>query len=166
MFHPQSKDLLMMYHCEINKVLGTTLVDTGATRNYISARYAKKANLRFSRGDANSLRNIRLPNGQNMTILGQCEFELKMSQWTGTVVATILDLEADFDVVFGLSWHRQWKPLADWDTLDMFINTPEGAQRIVHKYGYVKRLMNAPILTSLEDWPVDFKCQCDLASGR
>ena len=66
----------------------------------------KKANLRFSRDDANSLRNIRLLNGQNMTILGQCEFELKMSE-SGTVIVTILDLEADFDVVFGLSWHRQ-----------------------------------------------------------
>src|SRR5436305_1387493 len=148
-------NVLMMYHCEINKVLGTTLVNMGATRNYISARYAKRENLRFSRGDANSLRNIRLPNGQNMKILGQCEFELKMSEWTGTVVATILDLEADFDVILGLSWHCQWKPLADWDTLDMFINTPEGAQRIVHKYGDVKRLLNALILTSLEDWPAD-----------
>ena len=36
-------NVLMMYHCEINKVLGTTLIDTGATRNYISARYAKKS---------------------------------------------------------------------------------------------------------------------------
>src|SRR5213078_1450636 len=94
-----------------------------------------KANLRFRRGDANSLDSIRLPNGQAMKILGQCEFELKMSEWTGTVVATILDLEAEFDVVLGVSWHRQWKPLADWDTLDMFINTPEGALRIMHKFG-------------------------------
>ena len=70
-----------------------------------------------------------------MKILGQCEFELTMSNWTGMVVATVLDLDAEFDVVLGLSWHRQWKPLADWDTLDMFINTAEGARRIVHKLG-------------------------------
>ena len=79
----------MMYHCKVGKVQGTVLADTGATKNYISARYA---NLRFRRVDASSLRSIRLPNGQDMKILGQCEFELKMSERTGTVVTTILDL--------------------------------------------------------------------------
>jgi hypothetical protein len=33
----------MMYHCKFNKVLGTALADTGATKNYISARYTKRA---------------------------------------------------------------------------------------------------------------------------
>src|SRR5437762_9181797 len=93
-----------------------------------------------------------------MKILGQCEFELKMSEWTGTVVATILDLEAEFDVVLGVSWHRQWKPLADWDTLDMFINTPEGALRIMHKFGISDvRLPVAHRLTVLEDWPEELR---------
>src|SRR5436309_3377949 len=76
-----------------------------------------------------------------------------MSEWTGTVVATVLDLEADFDVVLGMSWHLQWKPLYDWETLDVFVNAPEGAKSIVHKFGFVKRLVNGPILTSLADWP-------------
>ena len=131
----ERSNILVMYHCEIGKVPGTALADTGATKNYISARYAKSANLRFRTGNADSLRSVRLPNGQDMKILGQCEFELTMSEWTGTVVATILDLDADFDIVLGLSWHRQWKPLSDWDTLDMFINILEGALRIAHKYG-------------------------------
>ena len=132
----RTSNILMMYHCEVGKVSGTMLTDTGATKNYVSARYAKKANLPFNKGvNADSLCSIRLPNGQDMRILGQCEFELKMSEWTGTVVATILDLEADFDVILGLSWHHQWKPLVDWDTPDMFVNAPEGALRIVHKFG-------------------------------
>ena len=161
-------DVLMMYHCEVNKVQGTMLADTGANKNYISARYAKKANLRFRRGDANSLRSIRLPNGQDMKILGLCEFELKMSEWTGTVVATILDLEADFDVVLGMEWHRQWKPLADWDTLDMFVNTPEGALRIVHKLGISDvRLSLAHRLTLLGDWPEELRsCEISLAEAE
>ncbi len=70
------------------------------------------------------------------------------------MVAIILDLETDFDVILGMSWHRQWKPLADWDTLDMFINTPEDALRIVHKLGISDvRLLIAHRLTLLEDWP-------------
>lgn len=42
--------ILIMYHCEINKMQGTVLADIGASRNYVSARYAMKANLRFTRG--------------------------------------------------------------------------------------------------------------------
>src|SRR4030095_1745483 len=94
----------MYYHCELNKVQGTTtLADTAATRNYISHK-------------------ISLPNGQNMEVLGQCEFELKLSEWSRMVVATVLELDADFDIVLGLSWHRQWKPLPEWDTWDMCVN--------------------------------------------
>jgi Retroviral aspartyl protease len=95
---------LMLYHCEANKVRGTALLDTGATKNYISRRYAERANLKFMRmGDSQC--SIRLPSGKLMRILGYCEFELKLSEWTGTVIAAILDLDADFDVILGLSWH-------------------------------------------------------------
>ena len=47
--------------------------------------------------------SVRMPNGWNMKSLEQCEFELAMSEWTETVYATVIDLEADFDVVFGMS---------------------------------------------------------------
>ena len=39
------KDSLMYYHCEINKVQGTALADTGVMGTYISHKYAEKANL-------------------------------------------------------------------------------------------------------------------------
>ena len=77
--HDHSK-ILMIYHCEVKKVSSTALADIGATRNYISARYVKKTNLRFSRSDANSLRSVRLSNEQDMKVLDLCEFELKMSK--------------------------------------------------------------------------------------
>ena len=44
----------------------------------------------------------------------------------------------------------------------MFINTSGDAQRIVDKYDYVNRLMNAPILISLEDWSVDLSANAIL----
>jgi len=37
------------------------------------------------------------------------------------------------DVILGLSWYRQWKPIPDWEILDMLISTPQGVQRIKHK---------------------------------
>jgi hypothetical protein len=58
-----------------------------------------------------------------------------MSERTGTVVVTVLDLEADFDLILRMSWHRRWAPLMDWDTLDMFANTSEGVAGIAHKLG-------------------------------
>jgi len=71
---------------------------------------------------------VRLVNGQDTKILGECKFMLEMSEWTGMVHATVFDLEADLDIVLGTSWHLQWKPLYDWETLDVFVITPEGVQ--------------------------------------
>ena len=78
----------MIYNCEVSQVPGTMLTNMGATKNYVSARYAKKANLHFNKGvNADSqVGSIRLPNGQDLKILGRCEFELKMSEWTGMAV--------------------------------------------------------------------------------
>jgi hypothetical protein len=64
-----------------------------------------------------------------------------MGEWEGWIQATILDIKAEFDVILGLSWYRQWKPVPDWDTLDMFVSTPTGVQRIEHK---LKAEMNMP----------------------
>ena len=84
-------DFLLMYHYEINVRDGTVLLDTRAMKNYISRRFAEAANLKF-KGTA-ELRSVRLPNGQDMKVLGQCEFKLGMSEWTGTVHMTVLDLQ-------------------------------------------------------------------------
>ena len=132
------------------------LFNTKVIKNYIFRRFAEKVNLKF-REYSLTLCSVKLLNDQIMKILSECEFTLTMSEWTGTMVAIVLDLEADFDVVLGMSWHLQWKPLYDWETLDVFVNAPEGAKRIVHKFGFVKRLVNGPILTSLADWPEDLQ---------
>src|SRR5216110_3227951 len=122
----------MMYDCEVNKHKGTALGDIGATLTYISGDYAKHANIRFIK-EASLSKAVHLPNGNKMEILGYCEFLMTMGEWSGWVQATILDLKAEFDVILGLNWFRQWKPLPDWDTLDMLVPKPEGVWRIEHK---------------------------------
>src|SRR5271169_4372616 len=149
------KDVLLMYHCILNKVRGTTLLDTGATRNYISRKFAEKANIKFK--DTTELRNVRLPSGQDMKILGKCEFKLEMSEWSGMVEAIVLDLDAEFDIILGMLWHLQWEPLHDWKTLDVYVNDLNGAKRIVHKFGAVRRLLETPVLTAMEDWPDELR---------
>ena len=51
-----------------------------------------------------------------------------MSEWTGTVRATVLDLEADFDIVLCMLWHLQWKPLYDRETLAL-LSIPQRVHR-------------------------------------
>jgi hypothetical protein len=76
---PSRKDLiLMMYNCEVNGLKGTALGDPGATMTYISSDYAKKANIRFL--EKSKSRAVQLPNGNEMQILGYCEFLLKMGE--------------------------------------------------------------------------------------
>ena len=148
--HNRQKDILLKYHCEINKRKGTVLLDTGAIKNYISRRFAEKVNLKF-RGYSSTLRSVKLLNDQIMKILNECEFMLIMSKWTNTVIVTVLNLKTNFDVILDMSWHLQWKPLYDWETLDVFVNASEDIKRIVHKFDFVKRLVNESILTSLAD---------------
>ena len=126
------KDLmLMMYDCEVNRVQGTALADTGATLNYISSDYASRSNIPFL--EKCSARSVQLPSGDKMNVLGHCTFLMTMGEWSGRVQATILDIKAEFDVILGLSWHCEWRPVPDWDSLDMLISTAEGVHRIEHK---------------------------------
>ena len=41
--------------------------------------------------------------------------------------------------------------------MDLYVNTPKGAKRIIHKFGAVRRLLEAPVLTAMEDWPPELK---------
>jgi Retroviral aspartyl protease len=147
------KDILMMHHCIVNGRGGSALLDTGATKNYISRHFAEKANLKFKGTVKSKSRMVKLPNGQYIKVLGECEFELGMSEWAEVVKVTVLDLDMDFDIVLGM----QWKPMYDWETLDVVINAPDGAQRIVHKFGSGVRewLLEAPGLMTLEEWPAE-----------
>ena len=73
------RNVLLMYHCETNNVQGTALLDTGAIRNYISRKFAEKANLKF-RDTAELQQCVNLPNGHDIKILGHCKFKLRLSE--------------------------------------------------------------------------------------
>jgi hypothetical protein len=153
---------------------GVVLLDTGAIKNYISAEYAKRANIKFL--DKSESRTVALPNGGTMKVLGQCKVDVKISEWEGTVEVTILDMQADFDLVLGMGWHLQWKPVPDWNTLDWFVNAPDGAKRIEFNpdlNGNVKildkdsaakkpkRIARKPLrLTAMEEYREDLAFTC------
>jgi len=90
-----------MFPCTVaGSSLGVALLDNGATCNYVSLVYAKRARLRIQElSDKPNL--VRLPNGQQMKVYGTTKFDLKISEWRGKVKAKVLELEADLDVVLG-----------------------------------------------------------------
>src|SRR5437762_2453175 len=77
-----------------------TLMDTDATRNYISRRFATQAGLSYK--GVSTSKMVRLSNGQTMQVFGTTRFEMEMSEWKGPVKATVIKLDADFHVVLGM----------------------------------------------------------------
>jgi hypothetical protein len=126
----QQKNTLMVYQCQVNRRNGRAMTDTGATRVFISKKYALATNVKWLQKD--KFHNVKLPNGDTIKVLGNCEFELQLSEWSGPVQATIIDIDADFDIVLGLDWFKQVRPVPDWTTLDWFVPVEGGTLRIEH----------------------------------
>src|SRR5947199_484606 len=84
---------LAMFPCSIDRTLGIAMLDTGATRIYISLEYAKSIGLRIY--ESPDAQVVRVPNGQAMRVHGETEFTLQISEWRGKVNATVLDMKTD-----------------------------------------------------------------------
>ncbi len=121
-----------MFPCSIDGgSFGIALLDDGAARNFVSLSYAKRARLRIQ-GFVEEPKPIHLPNGQVMKIYGTTEFDLEMSEWKGKVRAWVLDIQANFDIVLGMEWHREWEPIPNWKKLEFTVETKQGTKRIRH----------------------------------
>ena len=144
----ERKSELMTYKCMINSCHGRAMTDTGASLNFISSSHAMRVGVKFLQKE--DARDVLLPNGQIMKVLGVCEFEIQMTKWKGRIRATIVDIQVDFDVVLGLEWFRLYRPIPDWSTLDWYINMPDGALLIAHDSDVEVQQHNS-ILTSLQE---------------
>jgi Retroviral aspartyl protease len=129
----QRRDSLMLYDCQINNCHGTVLTDCAATKNFISKDFALKSNVKFRKNTKPC--TVKLPNGETMQVLGDCLLEITLSEWTGIVRATIIDMKADFDIVLGLEWMVEVQPIPDWATFDWYIPSIAGTLRIAHRSG-------------------------------
>ena len=94
-----------MFSCIIRNKHGIALLDTDATRNYISRAYAKQIGLSIN---SSPIDVVNLPNGQVMRVYGIVEFEMDISEWRGKITIMILDMHAIFDVVLGMEWILEW----------------------------------------------------------
>ena len=79
-------------------------MDTGATKNYVSRLFAQKAGARIEQFEV--AKQVALAGGQRMAVYGKCKIPVQISGWQGTVEAIVMDLDAEFDLVLGMEWHR------------------------------------------------------------
>jgi len=73
--------------------------------------FALRSNVKFLKNT--KPRNLKLPNGETMQVLGNCQFEIKLCESTGIVRAIIIDTKADFDIILGLEWMAEVQPIPD-----------------------------------------------------
>ena len=118
---------LAMFSCIIRNKHGIALLDTDATRNYISRAYAKQIGLSIN---SSPIDVVNLPNGQVMRVYGIVEFEMDISEWRGKITIMILDMHAIFDVVLGMEWILEWDSRSDWKKLEFIIESFTGMKRI------------------------------------
>ena len=72
---------LALFPCAIDRCMGIAFLDYGATRNYISRAYAKRARLEIRQDAVN--RSVRMLNGQTMRVYGTAEIVLDIAEWVG-----------------------------------------------------------------------------------
>ena len=42
----------------------------------------------------------------------------------------MLDMQADFDIVLGMSWFQEWDPAPNWKKLEFTVETQDGIKHI------------------------------------
>ena len=105
------------YSCSIENQTGKSIFDTGAIhQNYISHSFFEKLGLPLAMA-VGKRRAAKLPNGQIMTVHGTIELPVQLSEWQGTVKFCVLEMDADFDLILGLPWHKENRPQVHWDSM-------------------------------------------------
>jgi len=105
----------MFHSFQCQEKEGLCMFDTGAiNKNYISKKFFKTLSLPLH---TTVERNAKLPNGQIMKVYGTSVLPLHLSEWHGNVQVNVIDLDADFDIILGLPWHKEHRPWIHWDTM-------------------------------------------------
>ncbi len=105
------------YSCSIENQTGKGIFDTGAIhQNYISHSFFSKLGLPLATA-VGKRRAAKLPNGQIMTVHGTVELPVQLSEWQGKVKFCVLEMDADFDLILGLPWHKENRPQVHWDSM-------------------------------------------------
>lgn len=98
---PHSK-LLMQYKCHVHGVKATVLLDSGAQGFcYVNRRFLESRSIAFS---PSAQPGVAYADGAERPSYGQKTLTVHMQKYTAKVPCTIIDLDPQFDVIFGQSW--------------------------------------------------------------
>jgi Retroviral aspartyl protease len=104
------------YSFQIKDQMGHSIFDTGAIhQNYISHSFFGRLGMPLA--TAGKQQVAKLPNGQVMTVHGTVELPVQLSEWRGKVECCVLEMDADFDLILGLPWHKENRPQVHWDSM-------------------------------------------------
>lgn len=96
---------------KVRNSLGTILVDTGSTHNFVSERFAKKTGIEPTIGKK---LKVKVASGEELTSSGKCvQIQIIIQGVSVYVDLYILPLEG-YDVVLGTQWLRTLGPIM-WD---------------------------------------------------
>jgi len=105
------------YSFQIKNETGYSIFDTGALhQNYISHSFFSRLGIPIATAMGKQ-RAAKLPNGQVMTVHGTVELPVQLSEWRGKVECCVLEMDADFDLILGLPWHKENRPRVHWDSM-------------------------------------------------
>ena len=94
------------------------LIDSGATRSFVSPSCMTVAGLQGKRSDT----FLELGNGQRVLSRGYVpEVPVILSGHTSTVDMTVTSLLHDVDVVLGMTWLKSVRPIIDWFSGEVYI---------------------------------------------
>jgi RNase H-like domain found in reverse transcriptase/Reverse transcriptase (RNA-dependent DNA polymerase)/Integrase zinc binding domain/Retroviral aspartyl protease len=134
----QGSKAFPVHECICNNEAGKSLFDTGAIyKNYISKKYFDKLGILLK---TTTPRAARLPNGQTMAVYGTATLPLHLSEWTGPMEVDVIDMDADFDVILGLPWHRQNRLDIRWETMVYEVKQDGKTRRIFPVQGSNKMI--------------------------
>jgi Retroviral aspartyl protease len=116
LYSVKDEDRLWLFPCKVNGIQGASYPDTGGTKSYSSRKYVEEAELDVHRFDIPM--EVSLAGDQKMVVHEWCDVPLEMpAGWNEVLRTYVLDLDAEFDIVLGMDWHKKWKPAIDWDSL-------------------------------------------------
>jgi hypothetical protein len=106
------------------------LIDSGATGNFVSSKFASTAKLALTAGPPST---ASLANGQPQDASGvACGVAVRIGSYTDRMSFNVTDLSG-YDVILGMPWLEQYDVKPDWRGKSVTFNDSKGKQHVLRR---------------------------------
>ncbi|SAL94740.1 hypothetical protein, partial, partial [Absidia glauca] len=99
---------LPLYHLTCNREEVMALLDTGASHTYVHPDLVVGLPL-----ESVQHQTVEVANGKHMVIKNKARLTLELGTWKSKIDAYVL--ETKFDLILGMNWFKQERPVPDWN---------------------------------------------------